>query len=46
MMGCLDGIDSGAELYTSLATGVVEGAHWADAGPMYEMNFMKSSKTT
>ena len=30
---------SGAELYTSLATGVVEGAHWADAGPMYEMKF-------
>ena len=30
---------SGAELYTSLATGVVEGAHWGDAFPMYEMKF-------
>lgn len=30
---------SGAELYTSLATGVVEGGHWGDAFPMYEMKF-------
>lgn len=30
---------SGGELYTSLATGVVEGAHWGDAFPMYEMKF-------
>ncbi len=30
---------SAAELYTSLATGVVEGAHFGDAGPMYEMKF-------
>lgn len=30
---------SGAELYTALATGVVEGAHWGDAFPMYEMKF-------
>ena len=29
----------GAELYTALATGVVDGTHWADAGPMYEMRF-------
>jgi TRAP-type C4-dicarboxylate transport system substrate-binding protein len=29
----------GGELYTALATGVVDGAHWGDAGPMYEMKF-------
>jgi TRAP-type C4-dicarboxylate transport system substrate-binding protein len=29
----------GGELYTALATGVVEGAHWGDAGPMYIMKF-------
>jgi TRAP-type C4-dicarboxylate transport system substrate-binding protein len=28
---------SGDELYTALATGVVEGAHWGDAFLMYEM---------
>ncbi len=27
------------ELYTGLATGVVDGASWGDAGPMYEMKF-------
>jgi TRAP-type C4-dicarboxylate transport system substrate-binding protein len=27
----------GGELYTALATGVVEGAHWGDAGPMFIM---------
>jgi TRAP-type C4-dicarboxylate transport system substrate-binding protein len=27
------------DVYTSLATGVVEGAHWGDAFPMYEMKF-------
>jgi TRAP-type C4-dicarboxylate transport system substrate-binding protein len=27
----------GGELYTALATGVVDGAHWGDAGPSYEM---------
>ena len=27
------------ELYTALATGVVDGASWGDAGPMYEMKF-------
>lgn len=35
---------SGAELYTSLATGVVEGAHWGDAYPMYEMKFQEVLK--
>ncbi len=35
---------SGAELYTSLATGVVEGAHWGDAFPMYEMKFQEVLK--
>jgi TRAP-type C4-dicarboxylate transport system substrate-binding protein len=29
----------GGELYTALATGVVSGAHWGDAGPMYIMKF-------
>jgi TRAP-type C4-dicarboxylate transport system substrate-binding protein len=29
----------GGELYTALATGVVQGAHWGDAGPMYIMKF-------
>lgn len=29
----------GGELYTALSTGVVEGAHWGDAGPMYVMRF-------
>jgi TRAP-type mannitol/chloroaromatic compound transport system substrate-binding protein len=28
---------SGAELYTALSTGVVEGAHWGAAGPSYKM---------
>jgi TRAP-type C4-dicarboxylate transport system substrate-binding protein len=27
----------GGELYTALSTGVVEGAHWGDAFPMYEL---------
>jgi TRAP-type C4-dicarboxylate transport system substrate-binding protein len=38
----------GGELYTALATGVVDGCHWGDAGPMYVMklhevlkNYMK-----
>lgn len=30
---------AGGELYTALATGVVDGAHWGHAGPMYEMKF-------
>lgn len=34
----------GGELYTALATGVAEGAHWADAGPMYEMKFQEVLK--
>ena len=29
----------GGELYTALSTGVVEGAHWGDAGPMFIMKF-------
>ena len=29
----------GGELYTALATGVVDGLHWGDAGPMYIMKF-------
>jgi len=38
----------GGELYTALSTGVVDGAHWGDAFPMYELklhevlkNYMK-----
>ena len=30
---------AGGELYTALATGVADGAHWGHAGPMYEMKF-------
>ncbi len=30
---------AGGELYTALATGVVEGAHWNGAGPEYVMKF-------
>ena len=29
----------GGELYTALATGVVDGAHWGDASPMFELKF-------
>lgn len=29
----------GGELYTALSTGVVDGAHWGDAYPMYELKF-------
>ena len=29
----------GGELYTALATGVVDGAQWGDAGPMFIMKF-------
>lgn len=35
---------SGGELYTSLATGVVEGAHYGDAYPMFEMKFQEVLK--
>ncbi|GAB6152726.1 TRAP transporter substrate-binding protein [Desulfosporosinus burensis] len=34
----------GAELYTALATGVIDGASWGDAGPMYEMKFQEVLK--
>jgi len=34
----------GGELYTALATGVVDGAHWGDAGPMYELKFHEVCK--
>lgn len=34
----------GGELYTALATGVVDGAHWGDAGPMYVMKFQEVLK--
>lgn len=43
-MGASTAAISGAELYTSLATGVVEGAHWGDAYPMYEMKFQEVLK--
>ncbi len=29
----------GGELYTALATGVVDGGQWGDAGPMFSMKF-------
>ena len=34
----------GGELYTALSTGVVDGAHWGDAGPMYIMKFQEVLK--
>jgi TRAP-type C4-dicarboxylate transport system substrate-binding protein len=43
-MGASTASISGAELYTSLATGVVDGAHWGDAFPMYEMKFQEVLK--
>lgn len=33
-----------AELYTALATGVVDGAHWGDAASMYSMKFQEVTK--
>lgn len=43
-LGASTAMITGAELYTSLATGVVEGAHWGDAYPMYEMKFQEVLK--
>ncbi len=34
----------GGELYTALATGVVDGAHWGDAYPMFIMKFQEVLK--
>lgn len=34
----------GGELYTALATGVVDGAHWDGAGPMFNMKFHEALK--
>jgi TRAP-type C4-dicarboxylate transport system substrate-binding protein len=36
-MGAATTYISGAELYTALATGVVDGAHWGAASPSYKM---------
>jgi|AMWB02.1.fsa_nt_gi TRAP-type C4-dicarboxylate transport system substrate-binding protein len=38
-LGASTTVIPGGELYTALATGVVQGAHWGDAGPMFEMKF-------
>lgn len=38
-MGASTTFIPGGELYTALATGVVDGTHWGDAGPMYIMKF-------
>lgn len=43
-LGAATTLIPGGELYTALATGVVEGAHWADAGPMFEMKFQEVLK--
>jgi len=43
-MGASTTYISGAELYTSLSTGVVEGAHWGDAYQMSEMKFQEVLK--
>ena len=34
----------GGELYTALATGVVDGGHWGPPGPMYDMKFQEVLK--
>lgn len=38
-MGASTVMIPGGELYTAFATGVVDGGHWGDAGPMYEIKF-------
>lgn len=43
-LGASTSVIAAGELYTALATGVVSGAHWGDAGPMYEMKFQEVLK--
>ncbi|MBI5602534.1 MAG: TRAP transporter substrate-binding protein DctP [Deltaproteobacteria bacterium] len=43
-LGASTTVVAAGELYTALATGVVDGAHWGDAGPMYEMKFQEVLK--
>lgn len=43
-MGASTVFVTGGELYTAIATGVVDGANWGDAGPMYEMKFHEVMK--
>ena len=43
-MGAATTMIPGGELYTALSTGVVDGAHWGDAGPMYIMKFQEVLK--
>jgi TRAP-type C4-dicarboxylate transport system substrate-binding protein len=43
-LGASTTVIASGELYTALATGVVSGAHWGDAGPMYEMKFQEVLK--
>lgn len=43
-LGASTTVIAAGELYTALATGVVDGAHWGDAGPMYEMKFQEVLK--
>jgi TRAP-type C4-dicarboxylate transport system substrate-binding protein len=38
-LGASTSFIAGGELYTALATGVVDGCHWGDAGPMFIMRF-------
>jgi TRAP-type C4-dicarboxylate transport system substrate-binding protein len=44
MMGASTVYIPGGELYTALSTGVVSGAHWGDAYPMYELKFQEVLK--
>ena len=43
-MGASTTFIPGGELYTALATGVVDGAHWGDAGASYSMKFQEVLK--
>ncbi len=35
---------AGSELYSALSTGVIDGATWGDAAPMFEMKFQEVTK--
>lgn len=43
-LGATTAFVPGGELYTSLATGVVDGATWGDAGPMFELKLHEVCK--
>ena len=43
-MGATTAFIPSSEVYTALATGVVDGAHWGDAASMYSMKFQEVLK--